>query len=556
MTKMVLEMNDWLFNAGLVGFINILKHSEDDITVKEQNVEFKLSVLEGFENKFFTYLIDKYENTLSWYKIVSYEENIKYHNDTNFQEFTEKELIKMNEYLKYVLKYYLSSNSYKAAYPLLENGSDTMKFAKNIDGINLKKNEVVKDRLDDVKEVFTRIQEVISICKRPEYKKYLAAKNVIYNIVKHSWDGVCFLNKQTKEINNYKDYKQYFVKTVEDFAEQDTSKFKYKCFNCHREMKDLNNDLSFINNIGFDVSRKPSHVWEFNNDIAICPVCKLIYSCIPAGFTYVQSKGIFVNDNNSLDRAIRINNRIKSEVHKGHEINRNTTFKGLVASIQEQFRESVKYELADIQVVNLKEDKYMFNILSKRLLNVIKDCQRDLDAITNAGFREVKTYFSIYELAIERVFNNQNMFTLVNKLLTYKLSIPKECRFSNAQVIKLLRINSKILEGMGYMDNNEKDFIKIANASGYYLREEYKSKGSKDKLNGISYRLLNALKTNNKDMFMDTVLNCYLYTQKKVPSVFLEALKDDILYKTIGYSFVTGLIEGKENKIDGGVKND
>lgn len=53
-------------------------------------------------------------------------------------------------------------------------------------------------------------------------------------------------------------------------------------------------------------------------------------------------------------------------------------------------------------------------------------------------------------------------------------------------------------------------------------------------------------------MFMDTLLNCYLYVSKPVPSIILEGLKDDEAFKTIGYAFVSGLIEGKENNNTGG----
>lgn len=103
------------------------------------------------------------------------------------------------------------------------------------------------------------------------------------------------------------------------------------------------------------------------------------------------------------------------------------------------------------------------------------------------------------------------------------------------------------------MEKLEKDSIQRANTSGYYLRQDYKGKKAENKLNGIAYRLLNALKTNNKDMFMDTILNCYLYVQKEVPAIFLDALRDELAFKTIGYAFVTGLIEGKEDikKVEG-----
>ena len=54
---------------------------------------------------------------------------------------------------------------------------------------------------------------------------------------------------------------------------------------------------------------------------------------------------------------------------------------------------------------------------------------------------------------------------------------------------------------------------------------------------------------------MDTLLNCYLYANLPVPEVFLDALRNEELFKTIGYAFVAGLIEGKkenENQKNGG----
>lgn len=98
----------------------------------------------------------------------------------------------------------------------------------------------------------------------------------------------------------------------------------------------------------------------------------------------------------------------------------------------------------------------------------------------------------------------------------------------------------------------EKDIVKRGNASGYYLREKYRSKGAIDKLNGISYRLLNSLKTNNTDSLMDTLLNCYLYVKLPVPEVFLDTLRSEEDFKTIGYAFVAGLIEGKKDDENGG----
>lgn len=96
----------------------------------------------------------------------------------------------------------------------------------------------------------------------------------------------------------------------------------------------------------------------------------------------------------------------------------------------------------------------------------------------------------------------------------------------------------------------DRDLVSDAKNAGYYLKRAYLQKDpNTGKLPGISYRILNALKTGNRNMFMDVVLNCYLYVGEKVPSVITEVLKDeDEIFSTIGYAFVSGLIEGKKDE--------
>nr|WP_207755112.1 type I-B CRISPR-associated protein Cas8b1/Cst1 [Alkaliphilus hydrothermalis] len=550
-------MGDWLINSGIVGLCNILKHSGDQVEVTSQQLEFDVEALENFEEKYFKYLIDKYEKTLSWYKIVSYEKILQYHEDNDFDTFKDDDLDKLNKYIKDVLKYYLNSASYKAAYGVMDNQLDVIKLTKELETIKLKKSEKIEDKLQDIKDAFKKVQVLIDYCKEADSRKYLAAKNVIYTIVKNAWEGICFLNPQTKEKDMYLDYKGYFIEPVKDYVEEDKKKYKYDCFTCNGKMKDMKNDLSFLNNMGFDVSRKSSHVWNFNNDIAVCPICKLVYSCIPAGFTYVYDRGVYINESTRLETAININNNVKTQILNETDINANLTYRGLVYAINEQSNEKMKYELADIQVVKLEDGKYRFNILSRQMLNIINTSKDDLNRIIKGGFTEGKDYFNIYELVIERILNNQNLFLLIHKLLVVKITSQdtKKVRFGTGQVVRIMNINKRIMEGMGYMEKANKDIVGLAKNSGYYLREDYKNKKAKDKLNGIAYRLLNALKTSNKNMFMDTLLNCYLYVQKTVPNIFMEALRDDEKFKTIGYAFVAGLIEGKDNENDKDKKN-
>lgn len=551
--KIEIRMGDWMINAGIVGLYNILEHCGDKVGKDQDKIIIEKNSLNNFEEKYFRYFIDTYFKTLSWYKVVSYESLIKHFEENAFQDFTEDNLESLNNYITKIVKYYLKSSSYEAAYELIGGKADIINLEKRLNAIKFRKKESLENKLPEIKETFEILKHIITYCSSEKAKKYLAGKNIIYNIIKNGWNGVSFLNRQTKEKDMYIDYKNYFVQPAVEYLEAERSKYKYKCFICESEIKDLNNDVSFLNDTGFDVARKSSHVWNFINDVAICNICKLVYSCIPAGITYANSRGIFINANSQSDNLVKANNNIKALVLKKDGRESSVTYKALIISIQEQFNDSFKYELSDIQVVRYEDEKYRFNILSKNILNVIFKSKEELNRLINCGFTEIKTYFNIYDLVIDSLLNNRNLIVLIHKLLIYKISNARDCRYSINNLRSMLKINYNYMKEIEYMSKSDKDILGLANASGYYLRQAYKEKGSEDKLNGIAYRLLNSLKTNNRNMFMDTLLNCYLYTRKEVPSVFLEALKDEEVFKHIGYAFVMNLIDDK--KVQNGGKD-
>ena len=557
-----LQLADWLYNAGIVGFINIIKHNDEEIILNGQEVEFNEEVLENFEEKYFNYFIDTYEKTLSWYKIISFEEFIIKHENDDFKNFDKNALEHLNNYIgtgskSGSIKYYLNSKSYQAAYSLIDKNFDILKELKNLNKINLKKDEKIDNKISEVKSAFSSIKHIISYCKSEKGRKYIAGKNVIYNIISNALKGVSFLNSQPKIKDMYVDYKEYFVTKAKHYMKLQKQKYKYDCFICNSKINNLNNSLSFMNSTGFDINKKSSHVWNFTNDIAICDICRLIYSCVPAGFTYLYDKGIYINENHNVEHAVNINKKIKHEILNIDESKGiYNAFGSLIIALKESVNKSTVYEFADIQVVKFEESKYKFNLLSKNLLKVLRDSTHELDSLIKANFKEVETYFRLYDETMKKLLNNENLFILIYKAMIIKISKPKNAHFNVNHINNLLRVNTKYLKGVGVMENTEKDYVKSANGAGYYLKEAYKQKKSENKLDGISYRLLNALKTNNKHMFMDTLLNCYLYTHKTVPQLFTDCLKDDYVFKTVGYAFVSGLIDSKKNEnLNGGENN-
>jgi CRISPR-associated protein Cst1 len=547
-----IELKDWLYNAGIVGFINIIKKAGDEYSIKDKELFVSKKVLEEFEDKYFKYFIDTYENYLPWKKIVDFEDFVSLKEREGLKNISQNDIDIINRYIgsstqSGTLKYLLKKSSYKSAYKLIGSPLSLEIEDKNLNQIKLKKNQKVEEKTEDIRKALDSIKKIINFFKIETSKKYLAGKDVIYIIIKNAWTGVSFLNPQTKNPNFYLDFKSYFIDPVKEYLKDDKSRYKYSCFTCNRKMENLKNDLSFLNMTGFDTNRKPSHVWNYINDISICPLCKLIYACVPAGFTYVYNRGIFINENHNLDNIQRINNSIKHEILDKDTSGYNL-FAVLTKALNESIDANIKYEIADIQLVRYENDNYRFNFLSKKILKVLFSNKEQLDSLINCFFRENNLSFNIYDEVIKKIFNSENLFSVIHKCLLLKITRPADTYYNNYHIGVLLRINNSFLEEMVFMNNSEKDLIKSANAAGYYLRQAYIQKKADNKLGGISYRLLNALKTNNTHMFMDVLINCYLYTNNSVPVFFTEGLKDSNVFKNIGYSFVSGLIEGTQNK--------
>ena len=61
--KLRVYKNDWFFNMGIVGFLNILNKAEvkNQVTINEDYIEFESCLLENFHHYYFDYFMDEYD---------------------------------------------------------------------------------------------------------------------------------------------------------------------------------------------------------------------------------------------------------------------------------------------------------------------------------------------------------------------------------------------------------------------------------------------------------------------------------------------------------------
>ena len=54
-------LNEWFLNAGIIGFLRILEHNNDNFAIKKENyIEFDTENLKNFHKYYFQYFFDTY----------------------------------------------------------------------------------------------------------------------------------------------------------------------------------------------------------------------------------------------------------------------------------------------------------------------------------------------------------------------------------------------------------------------------------------------------------------------------------------------------------------
>ncbi|MEY8351299.1 type I-B CRISPR-associated protein Cas8b1/Cst1 [Bacillus cereus] len=551
--KIQLELSDWLYNAGLVGMMNIFDCAEISFEKNGNTLSFQSEVLEDFSEQYFQYFCEKYEAFTSWSKIISEKSFL---DQINIMTIDAKLLDKLNKYIDDTKKK-LQSNSYKNTYHLIPNMPyDLTILSGKLKKINKKKNEAFEDIYEEVIKMVELLKKIIECLKHPQVKHYILARNIIYDVIQQFWEGVSFLHKSANKKDMYEEFRMYFINPILEHMEEKNdekkyAKYKYTCFNCENKFSKISNayQLTWINKMGVDSARKSSHFWNYVSDAYVCPICNLVYACIPAGFTVINGRGLFVNETVNIKELHNLNQLVLYKgVAQGLDNLEEQSYFRIIDMLNQSNVKHMKKEVQNIQVVkfdttNLKRP-YTFNVLSKEKLLVIEQNRKHLERLIGIYVKDGKEYISLYQEVTKRLYNSQNQFDLLYRL--FRLILIGE--FKRISVLKsIININNSQFKG-----GKEQVYYKQINQYqdyGFQLRKAYA--GNENKLSGITYRLLNALKLKNSNRFMDTLVSAYMYKGKQIPMDFIQVLHDEMKFQTIGYAFLLGL-QGEQQKLDQG----
>lgn len=559
-----LETADWLFNAGIVGLVNIMKEGNMNYAVSSNKLEFDANILKSFGESYFQYFERRYIEFVSYTSIVKKGEQL-----LDVQDWNEKHLEAWNDYIDRT-KGLLKSNSYKAAYDIISDQSfDPLAAEKELQKINLRKNQSISDVQSEIKSSVHVVERILAFMQKDEVKKHIVAKNIAYSVIDNFWSGVSFLHRKATKNNMFKEIESYFVDPVIHYLNEDHSKDKYSCFVCTRSISKLSKpaafDLTWMNKMGVDMSRKSSHFWNLHASTCyICPICNLVYSCVPAGFTIIRGQGYFVNCNSSLDQLISFNRNHEEKAIKQDETIQTLELRSyyqIVDAMEQAKSRQAAAEVDNIQIVKYSNRQgsrtdqvrpYTFNVLSRDKLKVIQNNQRPLERMMN---RLVKlhddSYVNVYQSVLERLYANRNQYDLIAQLIRSNLPTDDKPLRGAGYIRDIIYLNNYF---MGSIKNIKEDgtmsyatswvkaeTIKSMEKAGRTLYQAYRAKNATNKLSGITYRLLNALKSKHAGRFMDTFANAHLYAGVDIPNNITEVLQDEHKLQTLGYAFIVGL---------------
>ena len=232
-------------------------------------------------------------------------------------------------------------------------------------------------------------------------------------------------------------------------------------------------------------------------------------------------------------------------------------WRAFAQSFQEMFVDSSKYSLADIQVVNYQDGQYSFNLVPKRIANVLKKANDKQAFVSSSGqvftllsalnSAYIKNFHgqssaSLYEEMLKRLLISMNLNSLISDTLQLKIVRNPDLHINVYQIYNLIQINLLYFKEMSDLALTDEELKKMR-GSGKNLGEGY---DNENKRQSLAYQLLQALKTQNNDQFMNLLLNAYLYQKKLVPKNFIRKMSSQEEFNQLGYAFIAGLIPNIE----------
>ncbi|MCJ0053574.1 type I-B CRISPR-associated protein Cas8b1/Cst1 [Clostridioides difficile] len=581
-----------------------------EIFIMEDYIEFDSLFLENFHEYYFNYFMDEYDVSKRIKKNIDYsinfikskpdrikdgikkiKDSVKQQND-KIKKFDEEKFNLIKEKLDSMSKI-KSYDEFDSLEALVDETIDIFKIKSINDRLtaNLYK-YVVQDNyfgqvsffnvakakldLDGLKQVmfndylrqiiyFGELEDLLEENDYDKLKNYLndrlnsIAKDI--NEKKVSKSSINTIEKIMKEIN------KNFIKknkSIEDIKEYMDSLEVCEMCGLYKGILDEYSESNFAP-LGVSTNNARNMFWNQEYVSSICDVCKLILFCTPAGATYTRKNYLineenefylFVNMDTSINELFERNNSLKVQKSESSDSKDENPFNQLIKSIVEENTLKSEWQLRNILFVEFKA-----SIDSKKCkinyFNIPTYLAKFFtDKYANKKIQSIYDY-KLKSNVLDLLLKNRDLKHLINNILRNKVKNDMESNNKSNisgidcfRVVQLRALINSYKKGVYKMDsknlekNDEK--LRIIYYLGCDIHDYFVNKNSKNKIGGVSYKLLNSVKVGNKSDFMDTIIRVFMSAEKQMPAFILDIeIEKDLDFESIGHAFISGLISGK-----------
>lgn len=598
---------------GIIGFLNILREAKKDteVTVKGNYIEFDTNLLKNFSEDYFYYFLKKYDIANRLDEIITKNcqriEGLLLSKIEEPKTKEEKEKNKkIQEKIKEILKYTKDSISNQkkkiqkfneTSYQKIEDEYKKIKEPKAkedlenlIHILNNIKNEIAKEEnnkritLNYFKSILSNnyfgqisFLNIVKNASTMQEQMELMKKQYISNIIESSFlQEILDKKYEIKDIELHikdaknltedaeKIYKQIQKmieknKTLQDIEEYIKAKLN-NCYLCEEKLA-ITENYTEGNFIPLAVSSEnmTNFFWNQKPQVPICPLCKLMLFCTPAGITSitkVEKDGnkyreseiySFINYDTSVNKLLQVNRNFADNSKK--ERNLKNPYVDSILDIVNQEKEISKWQLQNVFVVEF-ETKYTaygrikYFHIRPNVAAFLSKHAKILQTVNDYSFRLQITDMMLKNEDISIIINNRlrEAFNSSNSNQAFNC-------FMATKIREYLRLYKKEGENMEEEINKNNKKIYALYSIGQEIRKDLKKNNEENKLDSYVYKMINSIKANNKKEFLDIIIRLHLFMEKDVSPIFLEVMQDGNLdFATIGHSFLAGLISNEYQK--------
>ncbi|PFL59599.1 type I-B CRISPR-associated protein Cas8b1/Cst1 [Bacillus cereus] len=531
-----LYLEDWATNTGILGFYRILEHAETDLfEVEETYIDFDPKLLQDFPEWFFNYAFDMFsvanekENKMNIY-LTHATSNFKRFKDFIFADIkgTENKLNKRLPIEGGTLKELFSRKKNVSTIEELKTiTKDYLKLLKQDQVNEVLTLNMIRFRLGELHGQTSFLQRSRSTLNRSEHEEFLAKDFVQPILLEQEVLAVLqSSNSPNEEIEDLnKMIQQSDDEDIKKLGKQTITKLKMdELLYCpviegqfaltdYTEAVFLPNAVSLAN--------ATNYTWNNQKTFPISNLYRLIMFCSVFGLYKDGETYSFIQTDEDFDALAEVNDLFVTNKKQ------NNPFEVFLYDTLKEAKDKAKWISKNMLIVEFqnggKKTTLTQNFLSEHAIQYLQERGgREIDHIKYPQFRNV---------ILRKLLNGEHFFRDITIQLRKNVDNNYSSYDTYAATLTMFHLN-RIRECYG-MSNGTREAqyesmqkrIHYALMDGREVRRRLTERRMENKIPGITYRLLNALTTNNRQQFFETLFRTFLLVEKNT-SMYVDATRE------------------------------